>query len=170
MGCIMQPMILPLPDGRSVFVRPITPDDKPLLVEGLKRLSPDAAFRRFLTPKVSFTEAELRYLTEVDGRDHIALVALQDGMLVAVARCVRVAGDTAELAIVVGDPWQGLGLGRRLTTLLAEAARAQGITRFTGTMLADNRPALALMRAPGARVERESVSGGVREVVTRLVA
>ena len=73
----MQRMLLTLLDGSTVFVRPISPEDKPLLAEGLRQLSPETAFRRFLSPKVSFSAAELRYLTEVDQRDHIAYVALQ---------------------------------------------------------------------------------------------
>src|SRR5256885_5149005 len=107
-------MFLTLPGGTCVRVRPIAPEDKPLLVEGLRRLSPESAFRRFMSPKVSFSEAELRYLTEVDQHDHIALVAVDAddaAQLIAVARCVRVAPDTADIAVVVGDPWQGLGLG-----------------------------------------------------------
>jgi acetyltransferase len=169
----MQLMLLTLLDGTTVLVRPIAPEDKPLLIVGLRRLSPEAAMRRFLTPKVRFTPAELRYLTEVDGHAHIAYVAVDaydPSLLIAVARCVRVAGDTAELAVVVGDPWQGLGLGRRLVALLGEAAAAEGITRFSGTMMADNRPALKLMRGFGTPLDRDVVSHGVREVVTRLAA
>src|ERR1700760_3699635 len=85
-------MLLTLPGGTRVRVRPIAPEDKPLLSDGLRRLSPETAFRRFMSPKVSFSEAELRYLTEVDQVDHIALVAVAAGdptLLIAVARCVR---------------------------------------------------------------------------------
>ena len=166
----MQRMLLTLLDGTTVFVRPISPEDKPLLAEGLRRLSPETAFRRFLSPKVSFSAAELRYLTEVDQRDHIAYVALQGDTLVAVARCVRTDDDTADLAIVVGDPWQGLGLGRQLAALVAERAREQGITQIAGTMLAGNTAALRLMRGFGTQVDRDVISHGVREVVTRLAA
>src|SRR3954470_19862103 len=126
MGCLMKLMLL---------VRPITPDDKPLLVAGLRALSPESAMKRFLSPKVSFSASELRYLTEVDQHDHIAFVALEGDRLVAVARCVRTGPDVADVAIVVGDPWQGRGLGRSLLHLLAKRASAEGITRFAGTML-----------------------------------
>jgi acetyltransferase len=153
-----------------LLIRPITPDDKPLLVAGLRALSPESAMKRFLSPKASFSAAELRYLTEVDQHDHIAYVALEDGVLVAVARCVRVGPDVADVAIVVGDPWQGQGLGRRLLALLAERAAEEGITRFAGTMLADNRQALRLMRGFALPLERDVVSHGVRDVVTRLAA
>jgi GNAT superfamily N-acetyltransferase len=169
----MQLMLLTLLDGTLVFVRPITPEDKPLLVEGLRRISPETAMRRFLSPKTRFTERELRYLTEVDQHDHIALVAVDardPRVLIAVARCVRDAADTADVAVVVGDFWQGLGLGRRLMRILADAAAAEGITHFAGTMMADNRPALRLMRGFGTGLDRDVISHGVREVVTRLAA
>jgi len=166
----MQPMLLTLLDGTTVFIRPIAPEDKPLLSAGLRSLSPETAMRRFLTPKVKFSAAELRYLTEVDQHDHIAIVAVdaRHGGLIGVARCVRVAPDTAELAIVIGDPWQGLGLGRRLVALLAEKAAAEGITRMSGSMLAENRAAFRLMRGFGTHLDRNEISHGVREVVTRL--
>jgi RimJ/RimL family protein N-acetyltransferase len=168
--CIMQRMLLTLLDGTTVFIRPIEPEDKPLLAAGLRQLSPETAYRRFLSPKVSFSEAELKYLTEVDGHDHIAYVAVHGGTLVGVGRVVRVSEDTADMAIVIGDPWQGLGLGRRLARLLAEKAAEAGVTRIAGTMLADNKPAFRLMRGVGTGFEHDELSHGVREVVTRLAA
>lgn len=163
----MKLMLLTLPDGTDVLVRPISPEDKPLLALGLRQLSPETAFRRFLSPKRSFSAAELRYLTEVDQVDHVALVALDAtyGGLIAVARCVRVAPDTAELAIVVGDPWQRMGLGRRLVELLAERA---GVEKFSGTMLATNRGAVKLMRGFGTHVDRDMIESGMREIVVQV--
>ena len=163
----MQPMLLTLPDATTVLIRPIAPEDKPLLSAGLRQLSPETAFRRFLSPKVSFSAAELRYLTEVDQVDHIALVAVDatDGKLIAVARCVRVSDDTAELAIVVGDPWQRMGLGRRMIALLAERA---DVARFSGTMLATNRGAVKLMRGFGTHVDRDVIEAGTREIVVQV--
>jgi GNAT superfamily N-acetyltransferase len=163
----MQPMLLTLPDATTVLIRPIAPEDKPLLSAGLRRLSPESAMRRFLSPKVSFSAAELRYLTEVDQVDHIALVAVDaiSGGLVAVARSVRVSPDTAEVALVVGDPWQGMGLGRRLLELLAERA---GVQRFSGTMLATNRGAVRLMRGFGTHVDRDVIESGMREMVVQV--
>jgi acetyltransferase len=164
-------MLLTLLDGTTVFVRPIVPEDKPLLVDGLRQISPETAMRRFLSPKTRFSEKELRYLTEVDQHDHIALVAVdadRPSHLIAVARCVRVAPDTADIAVVVGDPWQGMGLGRRLADEIARRARAVGIERISGTMLADNRAAFRLMRGLGWPFEHDELSGGVREVVAAL--
>ena len=166
----MQRMLLTLLDGTTVFIRPIAPEDKPLLSAGLRNLSPETAYRRFLSPKVRFSADELRYLTEVDGHDHIAFVAVRGDQLVAVGRVVKTAPDTADIAILVWDEWQGLGLGSWLARRLADAAAAEGVTRIAGTMLADNRPALRILQAVSPDFVVDDLSHGVREIVTRLAA
>ena len=100
-----------------------------MLENGLRHLSAESVQRRFLTPKSSFSRAELRYLTEVDGRDHVALVVESPAQpvrrLIAVGRFVRLADDpdAAEVAIVVADDWQQRRLGSTLAELLAARAR-----------------------------------------------
>ena len=138
------------------------------------RFSDESMRRRFLGPKPHLSTSELRYLTEVDGQDHYALVAVPlDDLetIVGVARWVRLADDplTAEAAIIVADEIQGRGLGRRLAHELADAGHERGIRRFTATMLSDNRAALALMTALSERLESR-YDGAYREVVTELAA
>jgi protein lysine acetyltransferase len=166
-------MVLDLPDGRRTRIRPIAPDDKALLQEGLQRLSPESVRRRFLGPKPRLSAAELRYLTEVDGRDHIALVAVDDEepeRLVGVARCVRSKEDaaTAEMAIVVDDAWQGYGVGRILAEALARAAAAVGVRRFSAVILADNPGAERLLGGIARDLRLGVASAGVRELVGEL--
>jgi GNAT superfamily N-acetyltransferase len=132
-----------------VLIRPIRRDDGDRLSASHTRLSPESRYRRFLSAKPELTGADVRYLVEVDGIDHIALVATQpwlpDEPIVAVARCIRIptTPDTGEVAIVVADALQGQGVGRELVGRLAELAVAQGITRFRAMMLSDN---LAIQR------------------------
>ena len=131
-------MATTLRDGTAVEIRPIRADDKARLAAGHARLSPETQRRRYLTAKPRLTAGDLRYLTEVDGHDHVALVAVlpqQPDFIVAVGRFVRLAGDpeAAEFAIVVGDELQGLGLGSQLAELLAQRAAAEGVKRFTAT-------------------------------------
>ena len=169
-------MIEQLPNGAAVLVRSIRADDKRMLSDGLRRLSDLSVQRRFLSPKRSFTRAELRYLTEVDGRDHVALVAESPGdpvrRIIAVARFVRLHEDpeAAEVAIVVADDWQGRGLGSLLAGTLADEARRLGIRRFTATMAADNAPAHRLMAKLTSHLEQHHAGAGVDELVLDLAA
>ena len=132
-----------LPDGTPLYIRPIRPDDKPLLESGLERLSEASRYKRFLGPKHRFTEGELRYLTELDGIDHVAYVALRGDApkeLVAVARLSAPSRTLppGEIAVTVWDDFQRRGIGTLLGNLLATAARDRGIRWLTATMSAEN--------------------------------
>jgi GNAT superfamily N-acetyltransferase len=175
-----------LPDGTQILIRPIEATDKLRLSVALSRLSRETIRARFLAAKPRLTSAELRYLTEVDGLDHIALIATlasDPESIVAVARCVRfspasagglvtasLAPDTAEFAIVVGDPLQGRGLGSLLARELAAAARSAGIRRFSATMAGENVAVRRLIAHFTRTLERDHTSHGVREVVVELAA
>src|SRR5436190_16641818 len=137
-------------DGTQLYVRHIKPSDKDMLANAWLQLSPRSQYRRFLSPKPYLTKGDLRYLTEIDGHDHVALVAVRlddPSRLVAVARYVRSVDDpqTAEVAVTVADAMQGKRVGKQLGVLLADEARGRGIKRFNAALLADNRPALRLV-------------------------
>jgi RimJ/RimL family protein N-acetyltransferase len=163
-----------LEDGTELLVRPIRATDKARLAAGLTRLSETSRQKRFLGPKPRLTASELRYLTEVDGRDHYAIVAVLPGTddIVASARWVRLASDplAAEAAVVVCDDLQGKGLGKELARMLADAARERGIRRIHATMLSDNPPAMALMHVIAARLSDGGHQQGMHEVVAELAA
>ena len=168
-------MNLTLDNGLRIAVRPIEPGDKPLLVNGLRLLSPQSQYQRFLSPKPRFTRGELRYLTEVDGVDHVALIAVEaanPSHLVGVARFIRDAArpDTAEFAIVVGDPYQGHGAGRALARMLVDEARARGIRRFTATTLAENAPVQRLIASIARDLEHVIAGSGTRFIEAELAA
>jgi RimJ/RimL family protein N-acetyltransferase len=167
-------MLFTLTGGSQVWIRPIRPTDKRLLADGLALLSEDTIHKRFLSPKPSLSRAELRYLTELDGQDHFALIAVRadDGTMAGVARFVRLPDqpETAEAAITVGDCLQGEGLGRQLAVMLADAARERGIERITATMLSDNVPAHRLMATIAERLSTGPHEGGAHELTLDLVA
>lgn len=169
-------MLKNLRDGTPLLIRPIRPDDKRLLAEGLRNLSPESVQRRFLAPKTKFSRAELRYLTEVDHLNHVAYVVEAPTRpvrsLVGVARFVRDADDptTAEAAIVVADSWQGRGVGTLLAEQLARRARMLGVERFTATMASDNVPAHRLMARLTDQLEQRHAGSGVDELVLQLAA
>jgi GNAT superfamily N-acetyltransferase len=152
-----------------VVIRPIAPADASQLDAAHGRLSPETVRRRYLAPKPHLSARDLRYLTEVDGVDHLAFVALEGNAIVGVARCVRSPEDPreAEAAIVVADAFQGQGLGRRLGTVLADAARDRGIERFTATLLRDNAAAHALFASISERLTSRH-DGAIDELVAEL--
>ena len=169
-------MLERLPDGAQILIRPIRADDKRFLEDGLRQLSPESVHRRFLSPKRSFSRAELRYLTEVDGRDHVALVAEYIGApvrrVIAVGRFVRWADNpaAAEVAITVCDDWQRRGVGSLFAKRLATRARLAGIRRFTATMSSDNVAAHKLMHKLTLHLHEQHTGSGVSEVVGDLAA
>jgi GNAT superfamily N-acetyltransferase len=165
-----------LRNGTPVLIRPIRADDKRLLEDGLRHLSQTSIQRRFLSTKPRFTKTELRYLTEVDGWDHVALVAEAPTQparhLIAVARYVRDPEhpESAEAAIVVGDELQRRGLGSLLAEELAQRARMRGIRRFTATMASDNVPAQRLLAKLTRHLERHNAGRGVSELTADIAA
>ena len=164
-----------LRSGKEVTIRPIRPDDGPLLARAYDRLSPESKYRRFLAPKPRLTSADTRYLVQIDGRHHVALVAVASddpSRLLGVARFVREDDDPelAELAIAVGDDFQEEGLGSELVARLARIAADLGIRRFRGTMLAENQAAHRLVRRAGERVVQERPKGYVYQIDVELAA
>jgi acetyltransferase len=165
-----------LADGTPVVIRPVRPEDSRLLVEGFTQLSHESRYRRFLEAIKTLTPAQVHYLTHADGHHHIAWGVVTDDpqtgkeVGIAVARCVRDGDDedTAEFAIAVADAWQGRGVGLALARVVAAQAWREGVRRFRGLMLADNRGAFALMDHLGTLESRRYDAPGVVEAVWRL--
>ncbi len=156
-----------LKDGSKVRLRLLTPEDKPLLSAGFAKLSPKSRYARFLGPKTSLEDHELRYLTEVDQQDHFALgVIPEEGEPIGlgIARFIRLPdGTSAEAAIVVSDEMQGRGLGRLLLLRLCAAAAERGVERFRCEVLGSNTAMTALLSqiSPERTIE---VEGGVMTI------
>jgi RimJ/RimL family protein N-acetyltransferase len=165
-----------LNDGRQVTIRPIGSDDHERLRASHARLSPESRYRRFLATKPELSSADARYLVEIDGSDHFALVATvpeePDEPIVAVARYIRLPDDpaAAEFAIVVGDDYQRQGLASELMTRLAHAAVARGVRRFRATMLADNVAIHRVTAKCAAGPLKSRQLGSVSEVEIELAA
>ena len=163
-----------LKSGLAVDIRALEPTDGPALNDAYERLSDESKYKRFMAAKPHLSRREISYLTGVDGNNHCALVATLAGepnQIIGVARFVRLPEDrdTAEFAIVVGDPYQGVGLGTGLMSRLAEAATDHGIKRLRGTMLADNIGAHKLTRRLAGKSARERRFGSVDELEVELL-
>jgi len=134
------------PTGVRLLLRPLTPGDRDRLREGLAWMSDDSRYERFLTPMPRFTDAQLRYLTDVDQADHVAWAALDPAVPqvpgIGVGRFVRLAdtADTAvtpviaEIAITVIDLYQRRGVGIALFALLYHLAQRGGVAALRATL------------------------------------
>ena len=136
-----------------VTTRPVRPDDAPLFCRLWDRLSPETVYRRFHAPLLR-PPAEAHRLVEVDHDLREALVAVIGGEVVGVARYDRSPADpgTADVAVVVEDAWQGVGVGRQLLGELTELAARRGVRSLTADVQADNDRMVGLLRRllPGA--------------------
>ncbi len=138
-----------LRDGSVIELREVRPSDREALAAGFARLSPESRYRRFFSSLDRLSATDLAYLTEVDHRDHEAVIAFDlDGEPVGVARYVRSdQPDTAEVAVVVVDDWQGKGAGTALLERLTERAAENGVERFMALVLQENAEAIELFRS-----------------------
>ncbi len=136
--------------GATLRLRPIRPDDAEKLDAFHGRLSWDSIYRRYFLMHPSLSSAEVTHLTQVDYVDRMALVIEDGDQLVAVGRYDRYPSTTsAEVAFVVADEHQHLGLGLQLLEHLADAAWARGITTFTAETMASNRDMMSVFRHSG---------------------
>ena len=150
-------------DNRQYVVRPIQGIDREHLVAGLGKMSPTTRYHRFLTARTDFTDEELDFLISCDGKDHIAYVCRaleangQEGEGVAVARFFRDPNNRewGEVAIVVIDAWQEVGLGSILLGTLAKQCRTTGAKGWRATLLGENERAAHLFAKVGKVVMRE---------------
>lgn len=131
-----------LPDGTAIPVRPIRPGDGGALQEFHRTLSEESIYLRFFAALPELADDRARYFAGADGRDRVALVALDPASpetVIGVVRYDRLpATDRAEYAAVVTDRWQGRGLGMVMSRRLIDIAQRSGIRTFVAFTLPEN--------------------------------
>ena len=158
-----------LTDGTKVHVRPIVPEDEPLLIEAVAAMSERTVYFRFFSPLKRLPDALAHRLAVVDYNDRFAIVATTHKpggkeRIVGVARYDRAADtDVAETAVAVVDEFQRRGLGSALLTILGKVAREHSIKTFTLIVLPENQQMLGLLRKMGW-IHHAKLTGGVYEI------
>jgi acetyltransferase len=147
--------------GLEIFIRPIKPEDEPLLVELFHALSQESIYFRFFTPLRSLSHKTLAYLTQIDYARDVVLVALEkkeeDERILGVCRLTRIPGTArAEAAVVVGDPWQGKGIAAELFERCIAIAKERGLESLWGLVLVENTTTLTLARKLGFTITRSA--------------
>ena len=155
---------------RTVHVRPVRPEDEPLFRAFFASLDPEDVRLRFFAPVREFSHAFLARLTQLDYARAIAFVALDDAveearrMLGAVRLHADANGESGEFAILIRTDARGTGLAYALMRLMIDWARSEGIARVEGTVLAENRPMLAVCRRLGFTQGPDPEDPGVMKV------
>lgn len=161
------------PHGRKLLLRRMRPDDAASVRDFLNRLSPTARRYRFFSPVNNFSEQMVNRLVDIDHSRECALavVCLEQGREISVGGgrfVVDESGDACEFSVLVGDDWQGQGIGRRILATLIERAARRGLQRISGDVLAENRGMIALGRALKFRVTASDDGPAVVRLVREL--
>ena len=159
-----RPVISPYPNqyemttitkaGLPILIRPIKPEDAPLLVELFHSLSRQSVHYRFFSPIKYLPHEMLARFTQIDYDRDMALVAMDNTQpkekMLGVARFFGDPdGKKVEFAVAVGDPWQGKGIGVALMERLIAIAKENGVEFMNGEVLAENTHMLAMTRKLG---------------------
>ncbi|SIO66477.1 acetyltransferase [Bradyrhizobium erythrophlei] len=158
-------------DGWRVYVRPILPEDEPLIHEMLRHVTPHDLRLRFFAQMKEFSHEFIARLTQLDYSRAMAFVAFDEetGEMVGV---VRIHSDSiyesGEYAILLRSDLKGRGLGWALMQLIIEYAKSEGLKAISGDVLAENTIMLAMCRSLGFEVKSDPVEHDICDVRLKL--
>ncbi len=162
-------------DGTSVTLRPIRPEDEPLMVKFHESLSEQSVYLRYFHMMALSARVTHERLTRICFNDYdreLALVAERkdaatgEREILAVGRLTRTPGsEEGQFAVLVSDAWQGRGLGTELLRRLLEAARVEGMRLVTAEILLENYSMQKICKKLGFRLEHDTKEGVVRAAI-----
>jgi acetyltransferase len=148
-----------LKDGSSVHLRPIRPEDEPVMVKFHETLSERSVYLRYfhmLNLEQRTAHERLTRICFIDYDREMALVAERrnpetgESEILGVGRMTKMHGaEEAEVAVVVSDKWQGRGLGKELVARLQIVAADEKLTKLTANILPDNRETMRIFEKLG---------------------
>jgi len=144
--------------GKKVLLRPIKPEDEPLEAELFETFSDETKRFRFFHTIDNITHEFLIRYTQIDYDREIAIIAeVKEKRQKKMAGVVRLIEDphtgAAEFAIVVGDPWQGKGLGDIMTNYILDIAKDRGVKKVYAVFLKDNRLMKKMLMERGFKID-----------------
>ena len=154
-----------------VFVRPIRPEDEPLIHELLRHVTSQDLRLRFFAPMKEFTHEFIARLTQLDYARAMAFVAFDEATneLVGV---VRIHSDSiyqnGDYAILLRSDLKGRGLGWTLMQLIIEYAKSEGLKRISGEVLQENSAMLNMCRELGFAVKSDATDQALCDVTLEL--
>ncbi len=154
-----------LKGGVEVAIRPIRPEDEPLMVKFHESLSEESVYYRYFSQLKLDQRIAHERLTRICFNDYdreIALVAERkepqtgEVEIIGVGRLSKARGhNEAEFALLISDRWQGVGLGTELLKRLVHIGKAEKLNRITACILAENHAMHHLSQKAGFKLSRE---------------
>ena len=152
-----------LRNGTTVTIRAIRPEDKTKLVSAFKNLDRESVYTRFFQYVRELTDQDLRRATEIDFDREVALVVttnLEDEeTIIATGRYVIFeeadARRSAEVAFIVEEDYQGLGIASRIFRHLIQIGRQKNVARFTADVLSGNQAMLRVFANSGLPIKQQ---------------
>jgi len=156
-----------LKNGTAVRIRGVRADDKKRISEAFRNLETESIYKRFFQYKKALTDEELKAATEVDFENEIALMVTigekETETIIGAARYVAFdaagAQRSAEVAFMVEEDYQGLGIAGITLRHLAGIAKDKGVAQFHAEVLQENRGMLAVFKRSGFPMKQESAEG-----------
>jgi acetyltransferase len=154
-----------LHNGKSVALRPISPEDEPRWLDMLDSCSRATLYQRFQHAFKRTHEMASRFCFIDYDREMAIIAEVKEQGVAKIVGVGRLAADPnhemAEYAVLVTDGWQGVGLGSRITDFCIEIAQNWGLKRLTAITTPDNWKALKLVRSRGFHIVTEPEDGVV---------
>ncbi|HCR3560433.1 TPA: bifunctional acetate--CoA ligase family protein/GNAT family N-acetyltransferase [Proteus mirabilis] len=147
-----------LRDSKPCFIRPILPEDEPLLKTFINQVTKEDLYYRYFSEISEFTHDDLANMTQIDYDREMAFVAIRhphdDPEIIGVARAMADPDNQqAEFAILVRSDLKGNTLGHQLMMKLINYTKAHGIKRLTAITMPENRNMISLAKKLGFSVE-----------------
>ncbi|MBC7131318.1 bifunctional acetate--CoA ligase family protein/GNAT family N-acetyltransferase [Candidatus Bathyarchaeota archaeon] len=159
-----------LKNGESVILRPVKPEDEPFLREFYYSLSEETLMFRFFQVSREFSHETLTRHCNLDYDREMAIIAEKNGekrMIIGVGMLTVNPGmRNGEFAVVVGDKWQGLGLGSKLMDSLIEVAEDMGLESIYGYIASNNHRMINLCKKKGFAIE--TVDAELKKAVLKI--
>ncbi len=157
-------------DGTPVVIRPIRPEDEPLMVPFHESLSEQSVYLRYfhmIALGQRVTHERLVRICFGDFDREMALVAEHKGAILGVGRLSRLPGrDEAEFSVLISDKYQRRGLGTELLRRLVEVGKAEGLKRISASILPENAGMQAVCKKLGFRLKPDPEEGVIRAEIT----
>mgnify|MGYP001120536752 FL=1 len=151
-------------NGERCLVRPILPEDEPLLQRFIAQVTKEDLYYRYFSEINEFTHEDLANMTQIDYDREMAFVAVREQQgekeIIGVTRAISDADNTdAEFSILVRSDLKGLGLGRQLLEKMMAYTRSHGLLQLNGITMPNNQGMITLAKKLGFSVEVQLEDG-----------